>query len=258
MPSDPFSTAVLIGGPAASGKTTIARLLARKHGLRWYSIDAHSWGHRARAIDQGLHKADDPAPGSFDRVPMIKADLDQLAAEYPTAGTVVEGALVIPDFAPIPISVWLMPSAAEQHRRLMHRSGAKTIPDGLVEGLRLIADQLAAAPATIIKVDGQTVTDTLVAVETALASALDDLACARTTSDRQRVIRYGNRSLTDQLQVSIDNGWIDAESQATVRTFDCECGLPDCTAAVQLRPPDAIMLIKHPPGAIHADTHSGS
>src|SRR4030095_10360362 len=39
--------------PAGSGKTTIARQLTRRHGLRWYSADAHTWDHRDRALRAG-------------------------------------------------------------------------------------------------------------------------------------------------------------------------------------------------------------
>jgi hypothetical protein len=42
-----------IGGPPASGKTTIASRLARRHGLRWYNSDTQTWAHRDRAIREG-------------------------------------------------------------------------------------------------------------------------------------------------------------------------------------------------------------
>ncbi|HEY9290086.1 MAG TPA: hypothetical protein VIP98_02290 [Microlunatus sp.] len=148
VPSIPVSTAIFIGGPAASGKTTIARLIARKRGLRWYSTDAHGWSHRDRAIARGLHDENDPSPGDFDRGPFIQEDLDQLTAASPTAGTVIEGALLTPH-----------------------------------------------------------------------------------------------------------NGQIDSSSRETERTFDCECGLTDCTRTVQLRPVDAIQLCNQPPGAIQAEPH---
>ena len=42
-----------IGGPAGLGKTTVSRRIARRHGLRWYNADAHTWEHRDRAIREG-------------------------------------------------------------------------------------------------------------------------------------------------------------------------------------------------------------
>ncbi|MGH3103589.1 MAG: hypothetical protein ACRDN6_05775 [Gaiellaceae bacterium] len=42
--------ALWIGGAPGSGKTRIAKRIARRHGLRWYNADAHTWEHRDRAI----------------------------------------------------------------------------------------------------------------------------------------------------------------------------------------------------------------
>ena len=42
-----------IGGPPASGKTTVATRLARRHGLRWYGADTRTWEHRERAVQAG-------------------------------------------------------------------------------------------------------------------------------------------------------------------------------------------------------------
>lgn len=246
----------MIGGPAASGKTTIARLLARRRGLRWYSTDAHGWSHRARAVSQGLHDADDASPGDFDRGPLISADLDQLATEPPAAGVVVEGALITPDLAPLSRSVWLMPSAAEQRRRLVARSGSTDIHHGLIYGHSLIADQLAGTSAVVINVDGQSISETLTAVEVALTSTLDELPGARSRSDRQQVIRYGNRSLADQLRIGIDSRLIDTGNLAVARTFDCECGRTGCDAMVELRPTEAIRLAAEPPGSICDPRHT--
>lgn len=246
----------MVGGPAASGKSTISRLLARRWGLRWYSTDAHSWSHRARAVAQGLHDADDPSPGDFDRSPLIDADLDQLAGETPAAGAVVEGALVSPALAPLSRSVWLMPSATEQRRRLVARSGSTDNHHGSIHGHRLIAGQLAGTSAAVINVDGQSISETMTAVETVLQLSLEGLPAARSNSDRQQVIRYGNQSLADQLRIGIDNGIITTENQAVVRTFDCECGQGGCRAMVELRPTEAIRLAAGPPGSFRETRHS--
>jgi cytidylate kinase len=44
---------VWIGGPPGAGKTTLARTLALRHGLRLYSADTMTWVHRDRALAAG-------------------------------------------------------------------------------------------------------------------------------------------------------------------------------------------------------------
>ncbi|QDP95323.1 hypothetical protein FOE78_04810 [Microlunatus elymi] len=189
---------------------------------------------------------------------MIQEDLDLLAVQTPTVGAVVEGALIAPAFAPLSRSVWLMPSSAEHQRRLTHRSGSTGIHHGLLYGHRLITEQLSGTAASVINVDGQTIAETLAAVETALGPALDELPVAQTISERRATIRYGNHSLTDQLRFKIDNGQADPTQPESRGFFDCECGRPGCTATIRLRPIDAIRLTDREPGAIHAEKHPDS
>src|SRR5438093_1283166 len=48
---------IWIGGATGAGKTTVARRLARRWGLRIYSADNWTWVHRDRAIAAGLEAA---------------------------------------------------------------------------------------------------------------------------------------------------------------------------------------------------------
>ena len=82
-------------GSAGAGKTTISRLFTRRHGLRWYSVDAHIWQHRDRALTMGI-ALPRCGPGDYDRGPMILEDLRDLPSN---PLVVVEGALVTPEMA---------------------------------------------------------------------------------------------------------------------------------------------------------------
>src|SRR6266508_2754774 len=50
---EPLAHVLWLGGVPGSGKTTVARRIARRHGIRWYNADAHTWEHRDRALREG-------------------------------------------------------------------------------------------------------------------------------------------------------------------------------------------------------------
>jgi hypothetical protein len=162
-----------VGGPAAAGKTTVSRLFARKHGFLWYSVDAHAFAHEKRAAAAGLHVLG-AGPGDFDRRPMIMEDIRSVGTSV-----VVEGAFVTPQMAGVAENaVWLMPSREEQLARLQRRNPGEDL-EGYIWGWNLIHTQLEGANATIITVDGQSIAQTLQAVEQAFSPILkppDNLA----------------------------------------------------------------------------------
>jgi hypothetical protein len=45
---------VWVGGAPAAGKSTVARALARRYGLRLYAADTRTWVHRDRALARGI------------------------------------------------------------------------------------------------------------------------------------------------------------------------------------------------------------
>ncbi len=88
------------------------------------------------------------------------------------ASVVVEGAFVTPAMAGVAENaVWLMPSKGEQLARLEGRNPGGD-HKGLVWGWELVRSQLEGTDAHVIVVDGQTVEQTLKAVEQRFAALL--------------------------------------------------------------------------------------
>jgi hypothetical protein len=241
-----------IGGPAAAGKTTVSRLLARRYGLRWYSVDDHTWQYWDRAAAAGV-ELPSSGPGDFDRGPMIRADL--LALPWPLV--VVEGALVRPDLATATgNAVWLMPSQEEQRARLEKRH-PEGVHHGYLWGWQLIRNQLDAAPdAATIVVDNQTVSQTLAAVEKHFAECIAAGPTARTVRERQSLLRYANEVAVTHSLARAARADVPRDASTVIRTFDCECAEPTCDALVDLPVSDAAAALAAPPPALLAPGHS--
>jgi hypothetical protein len=102
---------VWIGGSTGSGKSTVTRVLAARHGLRVFPVDAFWYSHVTRLgeLDQEHTPGEQwlgmtPAERAADfealtrrRWPLVVADL---AALPPTPPVIVEGPQVLPDLIP--------------------------------------------------------------------------------------------------------------------------------------------------------------
>lgn len=241
-----------VGGPAAAGKTTVSRLLARKHGLFWYSLDAHAFDHEERAAAAGLHVMGS-GPGNFDRRPMIIADIRSLALN---AAVLVEGAGITPAIAGVAgNAVWLMPSKAEQLARLERRHPTG-VHEGYIMGWELVRGQLARTNATVIGVDGQTVDQTVLAVEQQFGTFLADLPAARSIDERQALIRLSNLQIATQMIQGPRSGRAKTNGHLAVHVFDCECAQDGCQEFVELAIEDIPAAVTQAPPSIAVPKHS--
>ncbi|MFF0344704.1 hypothetical protein [Kribbella sp. NPDC004875] len=229
-----------VGGPAAAGKSTVSRLLARKHGFLWYSVDARSFAHEKRAVAAGSY-VPGTDPGALDRRPMIIEDIESLPVE---TSVIVEGAFVTPAMAGTgENAVWLMPSQKEQVARVEHRNpGADH--SGLIWGWNLVHGQLEGTGANVVVVDGQSVEETITAVERAFGATFESGPAARTTGERRALLRVSNGYLAENTR------------RRTVHAFDCECAQETCTAVVDLHVDELPSLLAAAPPSIVAPGHA--
>jgi len=242
--------ALWIGGPPASGKTTIARRIARRHGLRLYSADTRTWEHRDRALDAGTAAARrweslppaerwDAAPEELvamslhrERGAMV---LDDLAALPPAPLVVAEGSPLPARAADPERSVWLLPTPDVQRARLSARGttgGAAQLYASLAD---VIAREAAEHAVPALAVDGAQGIETMTAaVESRFAGAIAAGPRAEAIADRQALLREMNDAIVAQVRAYHARPWAEGDPDAVVRAFVCECGDPACEEELDL------------------------
>jgi predicted ATPase len=117
---DELRNVLWIGGAAGAGKTTVARRLARRHGLRRYNPDTQTWNHLAQALAKGNPAAQrfarmtpaeraaaTPDEIDYDRGPMVIDDLRSLPTTPLTLAELIPPEQVATSIAQ---AVALMPS----------------------------------------------------------------------------------------------------------------------------------------------------
>jgi len=152
-------------------------------------------------------------------------------------------------------AVWLMPSKEEQLARLERRH-----PDGVHEdyvwGWDLVRSQLEGTSAGVVVVDGQTVEQTLMAVEQRFGAILGSCPAARTTNERQSLIRISNRQLAEQAAQKLRLGRNKENGHHAASLFDCECAQANCIEIVELAVEEMPTLLAQAPPSIVSPGHS--
>jgi len=243
-----------VGGPPRSGKSTIARRIARRHGLRWYNADAQTWEHRDRALASGNEAArrweamtpeerwvqSTPAEQlelslHLERGPMVVDDVRGLPRSPLTVaeGSTVPAEVVSAGIAVPTRAVWLIPTAAFQRARLSE--GGRSPAELFVLLAATIEREAREHGAPILDVDGsRDVAATVAAVEGVFEAALAEGPCAKTASERLALLRYANDAVVSQCLAYLARPWTTGDAESFVRTFVCECDDPECDAPVEL------------------------
>lgn len=243
------SKVLWLGGMPGAGKSTVARRIARRRGLRWYQSDAHTWAHRAQAVQAGV-----PAALRFEaltaseraacpleermamalqreRGPMTVEDVRSLPA---SPLIIAEGTQVLPDMVPTGASaLWLTLSPEQQRARLEQRHAPDPAPALYLRLGQVIAEEVARAGVPQLVVDELSIDEVVEAVEAFFAAALEQGPTASSAAERRALVRYANRAEV-QRYVDFFARPGSGDFGAAVSTFMCECDRTDCDTMVEL------------------------
>jgi hypothetical protein len=234
------SSRIWIGGGTGAGKSTTARALATRHGLRrfaidsfWYAYDARWAQPRKSPDEQWLETPPELQAAEFEQTSrrMMRCVLDDLAT-LPDAPTVVEGPQVLPDLVPPgDQAVFLDPTPEWQRSVLVPRPMPSSDPARALEARlvkdRLYADRVAALALErgfpVLAMDGSR--DLVAEVESLveLPTGAVDLAEIR---------RWENEAAAANIRAWLASP--EAPREHPGFPFACECGGHGCGETVRL------------------------
>lgn len=265
-----------IGGPPASGKTTVATWLARRHGLRLYRADTQTWRHRDRALltknaaalrweamsarerwetstpqemfEMSLHR---------ERGQMVLDDVRELgdSAMVVVEGSVVPAWVVSRREALPSQAAWLLPTERFQAEQLAARGtggGQATLYRMLAE---VITREAHDAGVPVVTVDEtQSALDVGRAIEELFANAIARGPRAEGAAARSTLLREMNLATIGQVRGYYARPWAYGDPETVMLQFVCECGacLDDITLAVGTAANGAVLAPGHelPRGAL--------
>jgi hypothetical protein len=234
------SDRIWIGGGTGAGKTTTARALSVRHGLRrfpidafWYAYDARWAQPRKSPDEQWLETPPEVQAVEFEETSrrMMAYALDDLAV-LPDVPTVVEGPQILPDLVPSgDQAVFLHPTPEWQRDVLVPRPMPSSDParalDARLVKDRLYADRVAALAREhgfpVLVMDGSR--DVVTEVESLLELPEGD-------GDLHAIRRWENEVVAANIRAWLASP--EASRENHTYPFACECGRRGCGETVRL------------------------
>lgn len=239
-----------------SGKTTVAKRRARRHGLRLYGADTQTWAHRDRALaasNAAAHRWESLTPAErwecstpAELVAMsLHRERGQMVVD--DLGALPDSPLVVAEGSTLPAwavscgiaershAVWLIPTKEFQRAQL----AARATPAGHARLYLLLGEVIAREAeehrAPTLVVDGSSgIADTADAIERLFADALATGPLAHTLDERRALLRETNEMIAAQVRGYHARPWAHGDPEGVVRDFVCECGDRACEADVRL------------------------
>ncbi len=248
-----------IGGPPAAGKTTVARAIARRYGLRLYSADTRTWEHRDRALAAGSRPAErfeslepsrrweQPANALLEMALQTERGsmvLEDLWAMPPSPLVLAEGSTLPAAAVGAGVEasrvVWLMPTEAFQEAQFT----ARRLGDGPAALYRLLrrraeADVRAFGLRTVTVDGSRGLLETMASVEHLLSAGLAGGPHAVTLGDRRQLLREMNLAVVVQVQGYYGRPWASGTADGVRQVFVCECAGVECDLEVEATVADA-------------------
>jgi hypothetical protein len=240
--------ALFIGGGTGGGKTTLARELAGRHGLRLLPIDAFWYEHAERAGKQSpppdvqwLEWTPATQAADFERASrlMLGYVLEDLPSLPGQPAVLVEGPQVVPDLLPPGArAVFLIPAPEFQRANLSERpmpssDPAQALANRLVKD-RLYADRVAELARErgfpVIEVDGTRPPDE---IRGQVEGEFRGFFGASDPVDLPGVRRWENEKIARNVRSWVASGDHRTSGEMPV-PFACECGRLGCVERVPL------------------------
>jgi hypothetical protein len=231
---------IWIGGGTGGGKSTTARRLAVRHGLRrfaidsfWYAYDARWAQPRKSPDEQWLETPPEVQAAEFEETSrrMMGYALDDLA-ELPDVPTVVEGPQILPDLVPPGEQALFLDPTPEFQRAVLEQRSMPSSDPARALAARLVKDRLYADRVAglarergfpVLVMDGSR---DLVDEAEAL------LEIPEGPADLRAIRRWENEAAAANIRAWLASP--EAPREYAGYPFACECGRAGCDELLQL------------------------